>query len=206
MSEKVCSHHKNKRQKILRRLCAALLVLIFLILIVWAVLQPHKPRFVLQDATIFSLNVSAPNVISTTLQVTITSHNPNSRIGVYYDRLAAYATYHSQQVTYATAIPPVYQGHHDLNVWSPFLYGNNVPVAPYNGLALRQDQSAGAVRLTVKVTGRVKWRVGAFVSGRYHIHVTCSAYIPLGNGRSSGGIVVGDGIKYQLSQGCSVSV
>ncbi|GER45897.1 late embryogenesis abundant protein [Striga asiatica] len=208
-SEKVCSHHKNKRRKILQRCCGGLIVLLFLlllvILIVWAVLQPRKPRFVLQDATIFVLNVSAPNVISTTLQVTVTSHNPNSRIGIYYDRLAVRANYHNQQITYATAIPAVYQGHKDLNVWSPFIYANNVPIAPYNGIALAQDQSAGAVRLTIKIDGRVKWRVGTFVSGRYHIHVTCPAYIPLGNSKSTG-IVVGNAIKYQLAQSCSVSV
>ncbi|KAK4414780.1 NDR1/HIN1-like protein 1 [Sesamum alatum] len=209
MAEKVCSHHKSKKKKILRRCCAGLLIfsfiILFVILIVWAVLQPKKPRFTLQDATIFTLNVSAPNVISTTVQVTINSRNPNSRIGVYYDKLHAYATYHNQQITYYTAIPPVYQGHKDVNIWSPFIYGNNVPVAPYNGLALSQDQSNGAIRLTVKLDGRVKWKVGSFISGRYHLHVSCPAYIPLGNSKNTG-IVVGNAVKYQLSQSCSVSV
>ncbi|KAL0338712.1 UNVERIFIED_CONTAM: NDR1/HIN1-like protein 1 [Sesamum angustifolium] len=209
MAEKVCSHHKSKKKKILRRCCAGLLIfnfiILFLILIIWAALQPKKPRFTLQDATIFTLNVSAPNVISTTVQVTINSRNPNNRIGVYYDKLDAYATYHNQQITYYTVIPPVYQGHKDVNVWSPFLYGNNVPVAPYNGLALSQDQSNGAIRLTVKLDGRVKWKVGSFISGRYHLHISCPAYIPLGNSKNTG-IIVGNAVKYQLSQSCSVSV
>ncbi|KAL3628151.1 hypothetical protein CASFOL_027197 [Castilleja foliolosa] len=209
MSEKVCSHHKSKRKKIARRCCACLLALIililFTILIIWAVLQPKKPRFTLQDATIFALNVSAPNVISTTLQVTVYSRNPNSRIGIYYDRLAVYANYHNQQVTVFTGIPPVYQGHKDVNVWSPFIYGSNVPVAPYNGLALSQDQTNGAVTMTIKINGRVKWKVGSFVSGRYHLHVTCPVNIPIGNSKNTG-IIVGNGVKYQLSQSCSVSV
>ena len=208
-SEKVCSHHKSKRRKVLRKCCAAFLVFNFLlllvILLVWAILQPKKPRFLLQDATIFALNVSAANVISTTLQITVLSRNPNSNIGVYYDKLDAFATYHSQQITYYTAIPPVYQGHKDLNIWSPFVYGNDVPVAPFNGLALAQDQSNGAIKLTVKLDARVKWKVGSFVSGRYHLHVSCPAYIPLGNSKANG-IIVGAGVKYQLSQSCSVSV
>ncbi|KAL3825697.1 hypothetical protein ACJIZ3_021726 [Penstemon smallii] len=208
MTEK-CSHHKNKRRKALRRCCAFLLILafiiLFVILLVWAILQPRKPRFVLQDATIFNLNVSAPNVISTTVQVTVISHNPNSRIGIYYDKLNVYATYHSQQITYYTIIPPVYQGHKDNNVWSPFIYGINIPVAPYNGIALGQDQSNGAVTMNIKMDGRVKWKVGTLITGRYHLHVTCPAYIPLGNSKSTG-IVVGSGIKYTLSQNCRVSV
>ncbi|XP_042016226.1 NDR1/HIN1-like protein 1 [Salvia splendens] len=204
-----CSHHKSKLRKALRKCCACLLVFSFIILLVillvWAILQPKKPTFLLQDATIFALNVSATNVISTTLQITVLSRNPNSQIGVYYDKLDAFATYHSQQITYYTSIPPVYQDHKDLNIWSPFIYGNDVPVAPFNGLALAQDQSNGAIKLTVKLEGLVKWKVGSFVSGRYHLHVSCPAYIPLGNSEANG-IVIGTGIKYQLSQSCSVSV
>lgn len=209
MAVEKCSLHKDRRRKRIRQCCAGFLILSFIILlvvlIVWAILQPKKPRFILQDATIFLLNVSAPNIISTSIQVTINSRNPNSRIGIYYDKLDVYATYHSQQVTYYTIIPPVYQGHKDVNIWSPFVYGNDVPVAPYNGLALSQDQSNGAIFMVFKMDGRVKWKVGSFVSGRYHLHVSCPAYIPIGNSRNTG-IVVGTAVKYQLSQGCRVSV
>lgn len=102
-------------------------------------------------------------------------------------------------------IPPVYQGHKDVNVWSPFLYGNNVPVAPYNGIALAQDQSNGAINLLIKINGRVRWKVGSFISGRYHLHVACAAYIPIGNSKNTG-IVIGNAVKYQLSQSCTVNV
>ncbi|KAG6412138.1 hypothetical protein SASPL_124807 [Salvia splendens] len=209
MSEKVCDHHDTARRNRVRRCAAALLTFVFIVLLVvllvWAILRPKKPRFTLQDATIFNLNISAANVISATVQVTVLSRNPNARIGVYYDRLSAYATYRSQQISYSTAIPAVYQGHKDVNVWSPFLYGVDVPVAPYNGAALAQDRADGAVSLLVKMNGRVRWKVGSFISGRYHLHVVCAAYIPVGNSKNSG-IVVGNSVKYQLSQRCSVNV
>ncbi|XP_051131262.1 NDR1/HIN1-like protein 1 [Andrographis paniculata] len=207
--DKVCSHHKNKRRKLLRRCCAGFLILAFLVLlavlIIWAILQPKEPRFLLQDATVFNLNVSAPNVISTTIQLTISSRNPNSRIGIYYERLRVYANYNNQQITTPTGIPPVYQGHKDVNIWSPFIFGANVPVAPYNGLLLGQDKSNGGVNFKFKIDGRVKWKVGAFVSGRYHLHVTCPAFVPIGNSKNTG-IVVGNAIKYQISRSCSVDV
>ncbi|KAL2463977.1 NDR1/HIN1-like 1 [Forsythia ovata] len=209
MTEEKCTDDHNERRIIIRRCCTGLLIFNFtilvIILLVWAILQPKKPHFTLQDATIFGLNVSSPNIISTSIQVTINSRNPNSKIGIYYDKMDVYATYHNQQITYYTVIPPVYQGHKDVNVWSPFVYGTSVPVAPYNGVALSQDKSNGAIWLIIKMNGRVKWRVGSFVSGRYHLHVTCPAYIPLGNSRNTG-IVIGNAIKYQLSQTCSVNV
>ncbi|KAL8217073.1 hypothetical protein R6Q57_023910 [Mikania cordata] len=209
MSVKHCSHHGHNKKKIIKRILIGLAILVAILLLIffitWAILQPKKPQFVLQDATIYGFNVSAPILLSSNFQVTVSARNPNSKIGIYYDQLTIFATYHSQQITYFTVIQPVYQGHKDLNVWSPFVYGTNVPVAPYNGAALSQDQSNGAIGLVIKINGRVRWKVGSFISGRYHLHVTCPAYIPFGN-KNSGIAGVVTGVKYQLAEQCSVSV
>ncbi|KAG9160424.1 hypothetical protein Leryth_008835 [Lithospermum erythrorhizon] len=209
MAEKVCDHHKNRQRKSLQRCCGAFLIILFICLFIflltWAILQPRKPRFILQDATIFNFNVSAPNLLSSQMQVTVFARNPNRRIGIYYDNLDIYATYHSQQITYYTVIPAAYQGHKDNNVWSPFVYGNNVPIAPYNGPALTSDQTSGSVWLTIKIDGRVKWKVGSIITGRYHLHVTCPAYIPFGN-KNNNGLFAGTAVKFQLQQKCRVSL
>ncbi|XP_068340950.1 NDR1/HIN1-like protein 1 [Pyrus communis] len=210
MSSKDCGHHGHtKWKKRFRRCCAGLLIFNFIllvtILIVWAILQPSKPRFVLQDVTVFNFNTSVPNVFSSSFQVTIAARNPNDKLGIYYDKLDVYATYRSQQITFSTLIPPVYQGHKDVNIWSPFIYGTEVPIAPYNSIALGQDQNAGSVLFLIKIDGRVRFKVGTFITGRYHLYVRCPAFIPLGS--QSTGIVVGNNaVKYQLVQRCSVSV
>ncbi|XP_019187516.1 PREDICTED: NDR1/HIN1-like protein 12 [Ipomoea nil] len=210
MSTKECTHHKERKKKRTRQCCAGLLIFLFLvlltILIIWAVLQPKKPTFLLQDATIFNFNVSAPNILSATIQITVTSRNPNDKIGIYYDRLGTFATFRGQQITYSTAIPPVYQGHKDRNVWSPFVYGNDVPIAPFFGPMLSAAQADGGVWLIFRLDGRIRWKVGTLVTSRYHIHVTCPAYIPFGDTPRPGGIVVGNAVKYQLVSSCDVSL
>ncbi|XP_059462950.1 NDR1/HIN1-like protein 1 [Corylus avellana] len=209
MTSKTCPSHAHRRRRFFRRLCASILVLAFIILvvvlIVWAVLQPNKPRFILQDATVYAFNLSAPNMLTSNFQVTLSSRNPNDKIGIYYDRLDVYATYRSQQITLRTAIPPTYQGHKDINVWSPFIYGNQVPVAPYNTVLLGQDQANGAVQLLIKIDGRVRWKVGTFISGKYHLYVRCPAYINFGS-RTAGVEIGNNAVKYQLVTSCSVSV
>ncbi|KAG9135697.1 hypothetical protein Leryth_002428 [Lithospermum erythrorhizon] len=207
---KHCYSHKGKWwRKRTGRICAVALVILFIclciILITWAILQPKKPRFTLQDATIFNFNVSAPNLLSSQMQVTVWSRNPNDKIGILYDELHIYATYHSQQITYYTTIPDTYQGHKDSNVWSPFVYGTNVPIAPYNGPLLSEDQETGSISLTIKMDGRIKWKVGAITTGRYHVHVTCPAYIAFGN-KNNNGLFIGTAVKFQLQQKCSVSL
>lgn len=208
MSAKDCGHHEHEQRKLFRRLFTAFLafiiLILFIILLVWLILRPTKPRFILQDATVYAFNVSAPNFLTSDFQITLSSRNPNDHIGIYYDRVDVYASYRGQQITLPTLLPSTYQGHKDITVWSPFLYGNSVPIAPYYTDALAQDQFAGTVLIHIRVNGRVRWKVGTFVSGRYHLYVNCPAYINLGNRNS--GIMVGSVIKYQLVQSCHVDV
>ncbi|TKY53153.1 YLS9 protein [Spatholobus suberectus] len=207
MSVKECKHHHGgHKRRIFLRIFWGIVVFLFIvlvtILIVWAILRPTKPTFILQDVTVYAFNATVPNFLTSNFQVTFSSRNPNDHIGVYYDRLDTYATYRSQQITYRTAIPPSYQGHKEVDVWSPFVYGTNVPVAPYNFVGLSQDQANGNVLVTIKIDGRVRWKVGTFISGRYHLYVRCPAYISFGP--RSNGIVVGENaVKYQLVQQCS---
>lgn len=149
MTSKDCCHDEDEKKETVRRIIGGILTFIVIVLlvvfIIWAVLRPTKPRFILQDATIYAFNLTAPNILTATLQVTISSRNPNNRIGVYYERLDVYASYHNQQITLPTRLPFAYQGHKDITIWSPFLYGNSVPIAPYLGLSIQQDQNAGLV-------------------------------------------------------------
>lgn len=203
-------HCHNKWRKfwwrVLKYGSVILFILLVIVLITWAILHPHKPRFVLQDTTLYAFNVSSnPNLLTSTFQVTVSSNNPNDNIGIYYDRMDIYAAYRDQQITLRTRIPRSYEGNKDVDVWSPIIYGNSVPIAPYNSVALSQDQANGYVMVLIKIDGRMRWKVGSFTSGGYHIFVTCPAYIPIGN-TSKGTLVGNNAIKYQLMQQCSVSI
>jgi hypothetical protein len=110
-------------------------------------------------------------------KVTIASRNPNDRVGVYYKTLHAFTTYRDEPVTVPVSMPAIYQGHKDVSVWSPVMSGDSIPVSAYVADAMRQDIAAGYVLLHVKVDGRVKWKVGSWVSGGYHLFVNCPALL-----------------------------
>ncbi|KAL0910503.1 hypothetical protein M5K25_021492 [Dendrobium thyrsiflorum] len=202
---KECGDHGYcKRRRIIRRtlFCITLFIILVLlaILIVWLVLRPTKPQFYLQDARVLGLNLSAPNLLSSTIQITISSRNPNERVGIYYDRLDVYAAYKNQQITPAYSIPSLYQGHKDIDVWSPYLSGSFVPIAPYLCTSLTQDEDNGFLFLYVKIDGRLRWKVGSWTSDRYHIFVDCPAFLTFDN--HAGGPV----IRFQQMSTCSVDV
>ncbi|XP_021720549.1 NDR1/HIN1-like protein 1 [Chenopodium quinoa] len=210
MTSKDCGHDDDDRKGAFHRLIGGILTFIVLVLlvvfIIWLVLRPTKPRFVLQDATVYAFNVTAPNLLTATFQVTLSSRNPNERIGVYYERLDVHASYRNQQITLPARMPYTYQGHKDVTIWSPFLYGNNVPIAPYLGMSLQQDQNAGLVVMKIKVNGRVKWKVGTWVSGRYHLNANCPAYLSFGNKGNAFNNLGSSDVKFQISSSCQVDV
>ncbi|XP_062172215.1 NDR1/HIN1-like protein 1 [Alnus glutinosa] len=209
MTAKHCGHHDHRREKhrrIFYGIAAFVVLVLFVVFLVWVILRPTKPQFILRDATVYAFNVSAspPFSLSTSMQITISAKNRMDRVGIYYQKLDVYATYRGQQVTLPTMLPATFQGHNDYTVWSPFMYGNSVPVSPGLMGALEQDQNVGAVLLNIKIDGRVKWKVGTWFSGRYHLNANCPAYIKFGS--PNAGIPFGPVMKFALAQYCTVDV
>ncbi|KAF8641905.1 hypothetical protein HU200_067615 [Digitaria exilis] len=209
---KDCGNHGDDGfKRSCRRLLAILLTLALIAgviaLIVYLVLRPTHPRFVLQDANLQHLdltNTTSAPLLSTVTQVTIASRNPNARVGVHYDRLDFYASYKYQQVTLASRLPaPIYQGHGDVDVWSPVLAGPNVPFAPFLADAMRKDLANGYIMMEVRIDGRVRWKVGSWTSGHYHIFVTCPAYF-ISSGANR--VVGAHGLRFQTPTYCRVEV
>ncbi|RAL48233.1 hypothetical protein DM860_005657 [Cuscuta australis] len=175
-------------------------VLLVGFVIVWAVLQPHKPSFIVRSATVRALNLSIPHIFSPDLEVKLAFHNRNRRIGIYYGEATVYATYRDRRITYNTHLPPVSQGVRAKDVWSFPLYGNNDPMDTDTGTHLIPDQQVGEAEIDIKIFGSVKWRVGWYVSNRYNLHVTCQATIPIA------GDLARTGATSPLFQPCAVNV
>ncbi|KAJ8749899.1 hypothetical protein K2173_013814 [Erythroxylum novogranatense] len=173
-------YHDYRRKKLYRRILigvgAIVVLVVFAIFLVWIILRPTKPEFVLQDTTLNALNLSQASFLTTSMQITISIRNPNERIGIYYEQVDIYASYRNQQITEATELPPgIYMGHKEITVWSPFLNGN-VPISQYLAAVMSEDFNAGIVLVNIKVSARLKWKVGTWMSGNYHLIVNCPAY------------------------------
>ena len=132
-------------------------------------------------------------------------------MGIHYDKLAAHAFYRSEPVAgenNGAAVDSSYQGGGEEIVWSPFLSGKEIPVSPELWLALEEDQRAGVMLLEVKMEGRVRWRVGSWISGGYRIFVNCPAVFSV---TGVGDEDPGDGrsfleFKFMQSSSCVVNV
>ncbi|XP_071718777.1 NDR1/HIN1-like protein 1 [Rutidosis leptorrhynchoides] len=183
-----------------------IVVVAIIILTIYLIHRPTKPQFTLQEITLNAFNISTATTatLTSSFQITMSSRNPNARTGIFYDKLDVYATYRGQQITLQTMLPPSYLGHKDVTVWSPYLYGTEVPLASYLAGSLSQDKTAGTVLVNIKASGKVRWKFGTFVLGKYSLNVNCPAYITFGN--KDGSYAVDPAVKYQLVARCSVDV
>ncbi|KAF7849894.1 hypothetical protein BT93_L0164 [Corymbia citriodora subsp. variegata] len=142
--------------------------LLSLILLIYLLLHPTKPRFSLQQAQIYQLNLSTnPQLINSSIQLTLVATNPNTKVGIYYDGLQVYVAYKGQQITLHSPLPPFYQGYQDTNLLTASLMGTSIP-------------SAGKLAITVRANGKIRWKVGTWVSGNYPIIVNCVAVMDFG--------------------------
>ncbi|KAK9013688.1 hypothetical protein V6N11_041688 [Hibiscus sabdariffa] len=170
-----------------RRSCC-LLIFIFLllagatVLTVWLVYRPHKPRFVVTGAAIYELNATSQPFISTSMQFTIVTRNPNKRVSISYSKLQAYVSYRNQQITPPVDLPPLHLETKSTVSMSPVLGSGMVPASAevVNGLMI--DETYGVVAMKVMLLGKLRWKAGAIRTLKYGFYVRCDVWVGLKKG------------------------
>ncbi|KAJ6340771.1 hypothetical protein OIU77_008511 [Salix suchowensis] len=153
-SPKHCAKQGLNVDKLYKKLFFAfsgiLTTLLLLILMIWIILRPAKPEFTLKEAAIYQLSLSGPNLLNSSIQLTLLSKNPNQKVSIYYDELQVYAAYKGQQITVDTFFPSFYQGHQDRNLLTASLVGAGLPVASSFNYEVGRDKTAGKLVLNLK--------------------------------------------------------
>lgn len=152
------------------------------ILTLWLVYRPYKPSFRVVGAAIFDLNATSPPFIYISMQFTLVTRNPNTRVDIIYEKLSAYVSYRDQQITPPVTLPPLYHETKSTVAMSPVLGGVPVPVSAdvMNGLVM--DESYGVVSMRVVLLGKLRWKTGAIRTGRYGVYVKCDVWVGLKKG------------------------
>ncbi|CAA2995198.1 NDR1/HIN1-like protein 12 [Olea europaea var. sylvestris] len=142
-------------------------------LIVWLVCRPHDPKFKVVSLVINDFNFTSPPYMSTTMQFTVVTRNPNERVSFYYDQLSAFVSYKNQVITPPLSLPPLYHDPKSTVALSPVLGGGAVPVSVEVANGLKMDQSYGVVNLKLILTGKVRYKGGVIRTRHYGIYVNC---------------------------------
>ncbi|THG00239.1 hypothetical protein TEA_009443 [Camellia sinensis var. sinensis] len=178
----------TQRRDLGRAMCGCIFIFLVLagitVLTVWLVYRPQNPTFTVVGVGVFNLNNTSPPFLSTTMQFSIVTRNPNKRVSIFYDHLSAFVTYHNQMITPPVTLPPLYQEKHSTVQLAPILGGRDavVPVSPEVSYGLGMDEANGVVGLRLVLLGKLRWKAGAITTGHYGVYVKCDVLLRLGKG------------------------
>lgn len=172
----------NTCRSIFIALATLLLVIGITALVVYLVYRPEKPQFRISGVSIYNLNATTPPFITTTMQFTLITRNPNKRVSIFYDRLSTFVSYRNQAITQPAPLPPLHHKVKSTVALSPVVGGIDVPVAPEVANGLLMDQTYGVVVLRVVVMGRLRYKGGAIKSRHYKVSVMCDIMVGMKRG------------------------
>lgn len=149
-------HHLKGNRKLFISLFGLIFSLLSISLILWLLLHPTDPKFYLKDLS----------ALNSTISTTLISKNPNSHASIYYDKLHVYLAYAGVQITPDVALPPFNQGQLDSDILSADLMGPP-------GMQVASGTAMKLMSLNLRIEGKLRWKVGPWMSGRYKLEVDC---------------------------------
>ncbi|XP_065860033.1 NDR1/HIN1-like protein 12 [Euphorbia lathyris] len=182
MAEEPSYTPRNYRRPLCTFITVFLLLAALTALILFLIYRPHKPQFTVVGAAVYDLNTTSPPFISTSMQFTLITRNPNKRVAIIYEKLSAYVSYRNQPITPRVVLPPLYHRKKSTVAVSPVLGGSPVPVSLEVANGLVMDEMYGVVALRVVLLGRLRWKAGGIKTGRHGVYVECDVWVGLKKG------------------------
>jgi hypothetical protein len=158
--------------------CAVLLTLVLIagviLFVLWLSLRPHRPRFYLADFSIPNVNrQSGSGLANLPVRFTVNEHNPNQKIGMYYDEVVASVFYGDQLVATGSVMHPFYQvPKGDTPVQGTLTARGPVPSDPSWG-RFAGEVSAGSVGMRLELSSKLQFQAKMWDSKNHHIKVEC---------------------------------
>ncbi|KAI4992166.1 hypothetical protein ZWY2020_046658 [Hordeum vulgare] len=164
-------HHSGgwRRRRLLIAASSGAASLLALCMILWLTLRPSAPRFTLLAATATPSNASTGGGL-VRLDAALMAHNPNARAAALYDGLRARASYADFQLATAGPLPPFQQAQGDA-----VLSASLTSAAEASAEEAADGRSPGLLRL--RIEGRLRWKVAAWVSGGRTLAAVCVAVV-----------------------------
>jgi hypothetical protein len=171
-------HPQSPMTRCVNFLCAVLLTLILItgviLFVLWLSLRPHRPKFYLADFSIPVANANRQSGLANLpVRFTVNEHNPNQKIGMYYDVIIASVFYDDQLVATGPVMNPFYQmPEGDTPVQGTLTATGPVPTDPSWG-RFAGEVSAGGVAMRLVLASKVQFQVKLWDTKRHHMKVEC---------------------------------
>ncbi|XP_022752826.1 NDR1/HIN1-like protein 13 [Durio zibethinus] len=174
------SKRKAGRSTCCRCCCCLLITILFLLLaaaiasaVLYFVFKPDSPNYSLDNVAIKGFNLTSSSPLSPEFDVTVRAHNPNDKIGLYYEKGSSVKVYYEDINVCSGALPVFYQPTNNVTVFKTALKGSGLELTNATLKALSDEQNKGTVPFTLKLRAPVKIKVGSIKTWKITVKVTC---------------------------------
>lgn len=162
-------------------LCSILISLLVtagvLILILYFIFRPHMITATADSASLSQFTLSSTSSLSFGLAVNLTVHNPNTRVGLYYDSVEALAFYQDQRFGYQPLDSFFQHTKASTQVTTDF-HGQQLLQGDVTAAQFRQDQAGGNFAIDVGLNAKLRVKVWAFKVRGPDAKITCKLSVP----------------------------
>lgn len=170
---------------------AAMVIAGTFVFILWLILRPRIPEFRVDSLSVSNLNLTN-SLISGKWDLRFTVRNPNKKMTLYYDDVAAAVFYDDVSLS-DTTVPPFFQEKRaetarQASFATAGAYVDNRVFDQMNKERSRKD----AIGFNVRMVARVRFRAGAWRARRRFVRVYCKDLsVGVGSNNSSGTLLGG---------------
>lgn len=142
----------------------------------YLVFQPKAPRYSVDRLSVSQFQVDPTLTASARFDVTVTAANPNSRIGIFYERGSSLSVWYDTHRLAQGALPAFYQGRRNTTVLGVVMAGQ-AQLGSAVVAALRDEQQTGAVPLVFRADVPVRVELGSLKLWTVTSRVRCDLVV-----------------------------
>ncbi|URD92532.1 harpin-induced protein 1 domain containing protein [Musa troglodytarum] len=174
---------KKRRSCCCRCLCWTVLTVVILVVIIGAIVgilflafDPKLPKYSVDRLAISNFTVDDNMTVSATFNLTVTTKNPNKKIGIYYRGGSHLSAWYTNTSLCTGTFPVFYQGHKNTTVLSLLLSGET---QLGSGLLqeLQQQQQTGTIPLVFRGNVPVTVKLGSLKLPKVTFKVKCDIIV-----------------------------
>ncbi|MBA0745252.1 hypothetical protein Gogos_007832 [Gossypium gossypioides] len=172
---------RKPRRSTCRSCCCCLLTTILALLlaaaiaaaVIYFVFKPESPNYSVESVAIKGFNLTSPSPLSPEFDVTVRAHNPNDKIGIYYEKGSSVKVYYDDINLCNGALPAFFQPTNNVTLFKTALKGSEIELNNAVLRTLSDQQNKGAVPFSLKLRAPVKIKVGSIKTWKITVKVTC---------------------------------
>lgn len=167
------------------------LIILFglIILIFYLIVQPRAFKFYVTKAELTQFDYT-DSTLHYNMVLNFTAHNPNKKLGIYYDKVEAQTFYEGARFANVDVITHMNSFRQDKKSSDPMsgvFLGQQLLVLHDDQVSeFNKDKSVGVYNIKVKLYFTVRFRLGDSISRKYKPKVKCDLTVPFGNNNGTG--------------------